>query len=81
MLECELRGTAEPTIQWFKNGEIVIPSDYFQIDNGRNLRILGLVKSDAGVYQCFGSNPAGTVQAAAQLVVLETGKDTVTNEQ
>ncbi|GAU92905.1 hypothetical protein RvY_04923-2 [Ramazzottius varieornatus] len=73
MLECEIRGAPEPTIQWLKNGEIVIPSDYFQVDSGRNLRILGLVKSDAGVYQCFGSNPAGTVQASAQLVVLETG--------
>ncbi|XP_055337462.1 neogenin-like [Paramacrobiotus metropolitanus] len=71
LLECEIRGAPEPTIQWYKNGDMVIPSDYFQIDNGRNLRILGLVKSDGGVYQCFGSNVQGTVQATAQLVVLD----------
>ncbi|OQV24966.1 Neogenin [Hypsibius exemplaris] len=73
LLECEIRGTPEPTIQWMKNGDVVIPSDYFQIDNGKNLRILGLVQSDAGVYQCFGTNAAGSVQGTAQLIVLDAG--------
>jgi hypothetical protein len=37
------------------------------------LKILGLVASDFGIYQCIGSNPAGNVQAAASLTILPTG--------
>lgn len=38
-----------------------------------NLRILGLINSDAGMFQCVGSNPAGSVQAAARLRINEPG--------
>lgn len=38
-----------------------------------NLRILGLINSDAGMFQCVGSNPAGSVQAAARLHINEPG--------
>ena len=44
-----------------------------QIINGNNLKILGLVASDFGIYQCIGSNPAGNVQAAASLTILPSG--------
>ena len=74
MFECEVSGNPPPIISWFKNGDVVIPSDYFQITNGKNLKILGLVNSDMGIYQCFGSNELGNVQAGAQLVILQTGK-------
>lgn len=30
-LECAVTGNPPPTIRWMKNGEEVIPSDYFQI--------------------------------------------------
>ncbi|CAN7984038.1 unnamed protein product, partial [Ixodes hexagonus] len=69
--ECEVYGKPEPTVQWFRNGEAIIQSEYFQIINGNSLRILGLVDSDRGMYQCFGSNPAGNVQTSAQLIVLD----------
>lgn len=69
--ECEVYGKPEPSVQWFRNGEAIIQSEYFQIVNGNSLRILGLVDSDRGMYQCFGSNPAGNVQTSAQLVVLD----------
>ena len=57
-----------------KNGDIVIPSDYFQIVDGRDLRILGLVNSDDGLYQCIGDNQVGNIQASAQLVILQPGE-------
>ncbi|XP_022241027.1 neogenin-like isoform X2 [Limulus polyphemus] len=68
--DCKIYGKPEPTVQWIKNGDVIIQSEYFQIVNGYNLRILGLVRSDMGLYQCIGTNPAGNVQASAQLIIL-----------
>ncbi|XP_053721285.1 netrin receptor DCC isoform X2 [Synchiropus splendidus] len=70
-LECAVTGNPPPTIRWMKNGEEVIPSDYFQIVDGSNLQILGLVKSDEGFYQCVAENSAGSSQAMAQLLLRE----------
>ncbi|XP_076322719.1 neogenin-like isoform X3 [Tachypleus tridentatus] len=69
--ECEIYGKPEATVQWIKNGELIIQSEYFQIVNGYNLRILGLVRSDQGMYQCVGRNPAGNIQASVQLIILD----------
>ncbi|NXO03178.1 DCC protein, partial [Rhinopomastus cyanomelas] len=69
--ECAVAGKPVPTVEWIKNGEVVIPSDYFQIVGGSNLRILGLVKSDEGFYQCVAENEAGNAQASAQLIIPE----------
>ncbi|KAM9540273.1 LOW QUALITY PROTEIN: netrin receptor DCC [Salvelinus alpinus] len=70
-LECAVTGNPPPTVHWMKNGEEVIPSDYFQIVDGSNLQILGLVKSDEGFYQCVAENEAGNAQAMAQLILRE----------
>uniref|UniRef100_A0A3Q3N5T1 Contactin-3 n=1 Tax=Labrus bergylta TaxID=56723 RepID=A0A3Q3N5T1_9LABR len=70
-LECAVTGNPPPTVRWIKNGEEVIPSDYFQIVDGSNLQILGLVKSDEGFYQCVAENSAGSSQAMAQLLLRE----------
>ncbi|KAM4808143.1 netrin receptor DCC [Rhinophrynus dorsalis] len=67
--ECAVSGKPFPTVKWTKNGEVVIPSDYFQIVGGSNLRILGLVKSDEGYYQCIAENEAGNIQTYAQLII------------
>uniref|UniRef100_A0A8C6KR42 DCC netrin 1 receptor n=1 Tax=Nothobranchius furzeri TaxID=105023 RepID=A0A8C6KR42_NOTFU len=72
-LECAVTGNPPPFVRWMKNGEEVIPSDYFQIVDGTNLQILGLVKSDEGFYQCVAENSAGCSQAMAQLVLRDPG--------
>ena len=72
--QCQVYGIPKPTVQWRKNGDVVIPSDYFQLLDNQSLRILGLVASDAGLYQCMAENEVGNVQASAQLLVLESGK-------
>ncbi|XP_063305430.1 neogenin isoform X2 [Pelobates fuscus] len=70
---CEVSGKPTPTIKWVKNGDVVIPSDYFKIVGDHNLQVLGLVRSDEGFYQCIAENEVGNVQAAAQLIILEPG--------
>ena len=45
----------------------------FQIIQGTNLKILGSVELDSGIYQCVATNPVGNVQAAAQLKVSKKG--------
>lgn len=75
LFECDVFGVPEPKVQWFKNGESVLITGYFQLVNGHNLRILGSVHNDRGVYQCLAENQAGTAQASAQLVVLDKGND------
>ncbi|RZC39998.1 neogenin, partial [Asbolus verrucosus] len=69
-LECSVYGTPKPKISWYKNGEIIISNEYYQIVNGHNLKIMGLMTSDSGIFQCFASNPAGNIQAAASLKVV-----------
>ncbi|XP_029576535.1 neogenin isoform X11 [Salmo trutta] len=71
MFQCEVTGSPAPTVKWVKNGDAVIPSDYFKIINEHNLQVLGLVKSDEGFYQCLAENDAGNVQSSAQLIILE----------
>ena len=44
------------------------------LQDGSNLQILGLVKSDEGFYQCVAENEAGNAQAMAQLILREPGK-------
>ncbi|KAI3420998.1 hypothetical protein GPALN_014625 [Globodera pallida] len=66
--ECVAEGVPTPRITWNKNGEVIIPSEYFVIASNK-LRIFGLVRDDQGVYQCIADNEVGTEQAAAQLLV------------
>ncbi|XP_073508852.1 neogenin isoform X3 [Phyllobates terribilis] len=73
VFECEVKGRPAPTVKWVKNGDVVIPSDYFKIVDDHNLQVLGLVRSDEGFYQCIAENEVGNVQAAAQLIIVDPG--------
>ncbi|XP_076679659.1 neogenin protein frazzled isoform X6 [Andrena cerasifolii] len=72
--ECEIYGKPEPKITWLKNGERITFSAYWQIINGSYLRINGLLAIDAGIFQCIGTNSAGSVQAAARLTINQPRK-------
>lgn len=72
--ECEIYGKPEPKITWLKNGERITLSAYWQIVNGYNLRINGLLPIDAGIFQCIGTNSAGSIQAAARLTINQPKK-------
>ncbi|CAH0551604.1 unnamed protein product [Brassicogethes aeneus] len=69
-LQCNVFGKPEPKIQWFRNGESIGHSEYYNIVNGHNLKITGLLSEDSGIFQCFATNPAGNIQAAASLRVI-----------
>jgi neogenin len=71
--ECAVYGKPEPHVHWVKNGDIISQNDYLQVVNGYNLRILGLMEMDAGVFQCVSSNAAGNIQAAARLTIVQPG--------
>uniref|UniRef100_A0A9J8BTJ9 Neogenin 1 n=1 Tax=Cyprinus carpio carpio TaxID=630221 RepID=A0A9J8BTJ9_CYPCA len=73
IFECDVTGSPPLTVKWMKDGDTVIPSDYFRIVKQHNLQVLGLVKSDEGFYQCLAENEAGNVQASAQLIILDLG--------
>ncbi|XP_061427038.1 LOW QUALITY PROTEIN: neogenin-like [Lethenteron reissneri] len=70
-LACGVEGNPAPSIKWLKNGDTVIPGDYFHIAEEHTLKILGVVKSDEGMYQCVAENEHGNVQAGAQLLVAD----------
>lgn len=73
IFNCKLKGSPAPEVRWTKDGLPLQESNYM-IENEDHLRIMGLVTSDSGYYQCHGSNELGSIQAIAQLVVLPNSK-------
>jgi len=71
---CDVYANPLPTIYWLKDSANLTTSDYVQVVNSRTLRILGLLQSDAGMYQCMAdAGDLGSLQASAQLIVQSTG--------
>lgn len=68
--ECDIYGKPEPKVTWLKNGEKITLSEYWQLVNNNNLRINGLLPIDAGIFQCIGTNPAGSIQTFARLDII-----------
>jgi hypothetical protein len=76
LLECSAYGVPQPEIQWFKNGEPMYASEYFQFNSKQgDLKILGIIGQDEGYYQCEASNELDTIQSIAQLTVFADKQD------
>lgn len=73
-LQCEAEGMPQPVISWMKDGEPIKPQDYFLVLPGGSLKILGLLPTDKGMYQCFAENELGQAQVAAYLDVISKGQ-------
>ncbi|XP_067939382.1 neogenin-like isoform X2 [Watersipora subatra] len=72
-LQCDIRGYPQPRIYWLRNSDYCRLDEYIKMEGG-NLKIMGLMTSDASYYQCIGENSVGTVYGTAQLLVLEEGE-------
>lgn len=70
MTTCKsLMGKFDPSISSKKLSIMMIT-----IIRRHNLKILGLLSSDSGMFQCVGINNAGSVQASAFLEVIPLGE-------
>ena len=80
--KCSVYGIPPPEVKWYKNGEPLDTSDsevsFYTLVNGQNLQISTLIKDDDGTYQCVASNMVEgvteTIEAAAELIVLDEGR-------
>ena len=71
---CDVYASPPPMIYWLKDGANITMTDYIQTINSRTLRVLGLLPSDGGMYQCMAvAGEIGSLQAAAQLVIEASG--------
>lgn len=73
-INCAVESFPKSKITWYKNGEPIIPSEYFVVINYNNLKVLGLVKDDQGVYQCLAENDIGSVESHSQIMIDTPGK-------
>ncbi|KAM5299409.1 LOW QUALITY PROTEIN: hemicentin-2 [Ctenodactylus gundi] len=69
-LLCEARGAPPPEIAWFKDGVLLPPSaTVVYARGGRQLQLDAAQASDAGVYTCEASSPAGATEKSTRLEV------------
>ncbi|XP_022091183.1 twitchin-like isoform X3 [Acanthaster planci] len=69
---CEVSGTPQPTIKWYKNGEELWPGVRLSARQSDQLCILtinDLKDADSGEYTCEASNKMGTERCKAKLAV------------
>uniref|UniRef100_A0A8C4YVD5 Hemicentin-2 n=1 Tax=Gopherus evgoodei TaxID=1825980 RepID=A0A8C4YVD5_9SAUR len=59
-LECESWAVPKPTIQWYKDGQLLESDSHLQVlSAGQLLRISPARVSDSGRYTCIATNPVG----------------------
>ncbi|VDK82765.1 unnamed protein product [Litomosoides sigmodontis] len=72
-VECSVSGYPAPTIQWIRNGDILVPEhDRYLISydgETTTLKFVSIAESDAGKYVCVARNQEGEAKTAMQLDV------------
>ncbi|XP_035660917.1 striated muscle preferentially expressed protein kinase-like [Branchiostoma floridae] len=72
LLTCLPAGSPQPTVQWFKNNELIIESERIKLssgDDGKHTLHIPQVQlgRDVGVFTCTASNKLGTVSTSCRL--------------
>uniref|UniRef100_A0A915PUX1 Uncharacterized protein n=1 Tax=Setaria digitata TaxID=48799 RepID=A0A915PUX1_9BILA len=72
-VECSISGYPAPTIQWLRNGAVLVPEhDRYMISydgETTTLKFISITASDAGKYICIATNQEGEAKTAMQLDV------------
>ncbi|XP_055525400.1 papilin isoform X2 [Wyeomyia smithii] len=55
-IRCITDGFPRPTVNWFKDGRIMEPSNRVYIEDDNTLHVFGVLPSDAGAYKCLARN-------------------------
>ncbi|PIO53648.1 immunoglobulin I-set domain protein, partial [Teladorsagia circumcincta] len=73
VLEGKLSGKPKPTVKWYKNGEIIKPTDRVVIDSlddgTQRLTVKDTTMNDMDEYRCEASNEYGDVWSDVTLTV------------
>lgn len=72
VFECQVTGTPEIDIYWFKEGSEIQPSERYQMsfaNSVASLEVLGTDAKDSGLYYCEARNEAGSESCSMELKV------------
>lgn len=71
--ECKVEGFPRPQITWFRQTQIILPSEEFQMyyddDDVATLIIRDVFPEDAGTFTCVAKNAAGFASSTTELTV------------
>uniref|UniRef100_A0A1I8IN78 Ig-like domain-containing protein n=1 Tax=Macrostomum lignano TaxID=282301 RepID=A0A1I8IN78_9PLAT len=74
LLQCKVKGSPNPDIQWFKDGQVLRRNFEYDIENLDGVCALKVTRVDgshAGVYSCRAVNQAGEANTSASVEVKE----------
>lgn len=70
VVECKKSGTPIPQIRWYKDGDLIMPSDrHYFTQEDQLLIIFKTTEKDAGIYKCEMENSLGKISASMKLTV------------
>lgn len=72
VFECQVTGTPEIDIYWFKDGSEISPSDRYKmafVNFVATLEVCGTETKDSGIYYCEARNEAGSESCSMELKV------------
>uniref|UniRef100_A0A182JSY1 Papilin n=1 Tax=Anopheles christyi TaxID=43041 RepID=A0A182JSY1_9DIPT len=55
-INCTVEGYPRPTVNWFKDGQMLVPTDRIHITDTNLLMVSGAIPADSGRYKCLARN-------------------------